>query len=101
MSEFSTRWDNCTPVPLAEQFFPLQRSNSFHLHDGQIVWEDASGVHNVKRLFECCAPLSSIILKMAEALSSGNLEVLNANNLKYVRGRYKEWEKVFNRPNPI
>lgn len=93
------RWNNA--VPLSEQFFPIQPNIQFYTQNGQIVWADASGVNNVRKLFETCAPLSAIILRMAEAFSTGKLEVLNARSGNYVRGRYKEWEMLLDNPNPL
>lgn len=48
-----------------------------------------------------CAPLATVIGRMADAFVAGKFEVLNRNTEKYVRGKYKEWERLLQKPNKV
>lgn len=55
-----------------------------------------------KHLFnavERCAPLASIINKLSNYYAAGKGEVLNRATQNYVRGQYKEWERLMDKPN--
>lgn len=90
----SAAWGQNTRIPSdpAIRFFEL---------NGSIQWENLQGSERLKRIYEICSPLSSIINHKAKCYASGNLEVLNANTDNYVRGKYKEWEQLLNNPNPL
>lgn len=66
---------------------------------GGRTWDFSGGWAGYRRALLECSPLSAIMLQCAEAFSNGCFEVLNANNDNYVRGRYKDWEKLIDKPN--
>jgi len=95
---------NCT---LKDTFYPLSGFGQGHFLDD---YNDYSGVHSFltlnfsKQLFEAvtlCSPLASIISKLADAYANGKQEVLNRSTQNYVRGKYKEWERLMDKPNPL
>lgn len=73
----------------------------FFYNNGEIQWENINGTDTLLKVYRKCAPLSAIINRSAKAFASGNLEVLNATTDNYVRGQYKDWEKLLNNPNPL
>lgn len=48
-----------------------------------------------------CSVLASIIGKLSDAYANGRCEVLNRNTQNYVRGTYKEWERLMDKPNKL
>lgn len=93
------------PIELAPAL-PVERGISYR---GDAVWERTQFElfweriygGNYEYLFERCAPLASVIMKKAGALANGLFETVNPNTGNYVRGQYKEWDRVFEQPNPI
>lgn len=72
----------------------------FFIENGQIVWRNTDGGSGtLKELYEQCSPLASVIQSMANAYVNGKIEVLNPNNDKFVRGQYKDWQKLLDKPN--
>jgi len=69
--------------------------------DGEVTYVDLT---NTKRLTEAlnkCAPLAAVINNLADSFVSGRFEVLNRTTRNYVRGQYKIWERLLQRPNPM
>lgn len=87
--------------PFSPNSFTPPAGIQFFEKDGKVIWNRPDSTADLRRIYETCAPLSSIINRMADAFAGGNLEVLNANTLNYVRGAYKDWEKLLNNPNPL
>jgi HK97 family phage portal protein len=102
-------WVNSSPnCTLQEQFYQLPllgANNQFN-----VLPDDFSKVHSYlslnlsSKLFEAvtlCSPLAAIIANLSDAYANGKQEVLNRTTQNYVRGAYKEWERLMDRPNPL
>lgn len=101
-------WIDSPNCLLAEQFYPLPmlgNTNQFN-----VLPDDFSKVHSFlslnlsSKLFEAvtlCSPLAAIIANLSDAYANGKQEVLNRSTQNYVRGAYKEWERLMDRPNPL
>ena len=68
--------------------------------NGQVVWTKPSQA-NTAYYLQACPALSTIINRKAQAFINGRAEVLNFNTDNYVRGRFKEWERLLRKPNPL
>jgi len=90
----NTGWNAPVQVPSnpAIQFFE---------YNGNVEWQKCQSPANLRWLYQHCPPLSAVISQKAEAFATGNLEVLNANTGNFVRGQYKQWDALFDMPNPI
>lgn len=101
-------WIDSPNCLLAEQFYPLPmlgNTNQFN-----VLPDDFSKVYSYlslnlsTKLFEAvtlCSPLAAIIANLSDAYANGKQEVLNRSTQNYVRGAYKEWERLMDRPNPL
>ena len=101
-------WIDSPNCLLAEQFYPLPmlgNTNQFN-----VLPDDFSKVYSYlslnlsTKLFEAvtlCSPLAAIIANLSDAYANGKQEVLNRSTQNYVRGTYKEWERLMDRPNPL
>lgn len=67
--------------------------------NGQVQWVSLENSIELKEAYQKCAPLSSVIAYMGKAFSDANIEVLQGSNDNYVRGQYKDWDRLFERPN--
>lgn len=81
----------------------IQNGISFIPMDGAggIHYIDVNEAADLFKAYRRCAPLASILSQMSKAFISGQIEVLNRRTGNYVRGEYKEWEKLMQRPNPL
>lgn len=68
---------------------------------GNVQYIELNEAVDLFKAYNKCAPLASILSQMSKAFVSGKIEVLNARTGNYVRGEYKEWEKLMHRPNPM
>lgn len=103
MSELNqySDWYNGRVYALTDHTPPFSTNAEFFEYNGAVIWEKYTNPWELRRLYERCAPLSSLISTSAEAFASGKLEVLNAATDNYVRGKYKDWEDLLNNPNPL
>jgi hypothetical protein len=93
---WSTLW-NGSKISLTDDRLP--QSIKFFYNNGQLVWERTDGADAMKRIYETCAPVSSIIDNMADAFVSAEFEALNSRTENKVRGINKEWQKLLDKPN--
>jgi phage portal protein BeeE len=73
----------------------------FYGYQNEILWRRDDDPQKYKEAYDSCAPLSSVINHKAKAYADGQVQIVNPNTNKYVRGQYKQWEKLMQRPNPI
>lgn len=100
---------NCVtdPNPVLERFGVSERATFTELARlDNFLKKDCSlwsfGCNNdYQRALDNCSPLTSILLGGAEAFSNGLFEVLNYSTQNYVRGAYREWDKLLSNPNPF
>jgi len=106
------RYDNWIDISpncrLEEQFYQLPMrglNNQFN-----VLPDDFSNAHSFlslnlsTKLFEAvtlCSPLAAIIANLSDAYANGKQEILNRSTQNYVRGTYKEWERLMDKPNPL
>lgn len=57
-------------------------------------------VSEIRRAFVACAPLPTIVSQKAWAFTRGKVIVWNPKSEKPVRGQFKDWDKLFQNPNP-
>jgi HK97 family phage portal protein len=67
--------------------------------NGDIFNVDMVGSSNLFQAVARCSPLAAIISRLADAYANGKVEVLNRNTQNYVRGTYKDWERLMDKPN--
>jgi HK97 family phage portal protein len=108
MGNFSEWVNNSPNCLLQDDFYPLPLggfTNQFN-----VLPDDFSRVHSYlslnlsSKLFEAvtlCSPLAAIIANLSDAYANGKQEVLNRSTQNYVRGTYKEWERLMDKPNPL
>lgn len=80
--------------PHGISFFPVGN----HHEIAHINLVTNTDLHNA---FYKCPPLAAIISKKASAFANGKFEVLNRETQNYTRGKYKEWDYLLNKPNPM
>lgn len=68
---------------------------------GGVQWVDLTTTRTIYEAINKCAPLASILNRMADAFVAGKFEVLNRSTDNYVRGKYKDWERLLEKPNKI
>lgn len=79
---------------------PIQQGIQFFDYNNVTMWSSITE-QNTAYYMRNCPQLNSIINRKASAFINGKTEVLNATTDNYVRGRYKEWEALLARPNPL
>lgn len=79
---------------------PLTPGIKFFSFGNQTNWTDLT-TENIEKYLLNCAPLAAIINRKATAFLTGKQEIVNPNTGNYVRGVYKEWEKLLKQPNPL
>lgn len=101
-------WIDSPNCLLTEPFYPMAMrgpNNQFN-----VLPDDFSKVHSFlslnlsSKLFEAvtlCSPLAAIIANLSDAYANGKQEVLNRSTQNYVRGAYKDWERLMDKPNPL
>lgn len=76
----------------AMQFFSL---------NGEIQWQRLCSYVDYHRLLHKASPVAAVFNKRANMFANGQVETLNRESRKYVRGANKEWERLIERPNPL
>lgn len=102
-------WINNSPnCLLEEQFYPLPiqgLNNQFNvIGDDFSKWHSFLSLNLSTKLFDAvtlCSPLAAIIANLSDAYANGKQEVLNRSTQNYVRGTYKDWERLMDKPNPL
>lgn len=79
---------------------PQQQGIQFFDYNNQTVWTSLTE-ENTAFYMQNCPQLATIINRKASAFINGKTEVLNSTTDNYVRGKYKEWEALLARPNPL
>lgn len=93
-------WNNpVVNTPLSLTDLRLPQSIKFFYHNGQLQWENANGADAIKRIYEICAPISSVIDNMADAFVNAEFQALNSRTENKVRGVNKDWQKLIENPN--
>lgn len=69
--------------------------------NGHLDWERMNSAADYQRLFEACPPLSSVISQKATAFANGLFETVNPNTRNYLRGKYKDWDNLWDEPTPM
>lgn len=94
-SPVPTTYQSGNPMPFIDpriQFFEV---------NGETLWQDVYTSKELIAAYQVCSPLSSIINKKSFNYSGGELFVKRSSTDKNVRGKFKEWEQLLNRPNPL
>lgn len=73
----------------------------FFQYGNDIKYISLENSGELKEAYEKCAPLSNIISSLGKVFSDAEIQVINSNTDKFVRGQYKDWEKLLRQPNPI
>jgi hypothetical protein len=58
-------------------------------------------ITELRQAFKLCSPLPAIISQKAYAFVKGTVTVWNPATGKPVRGQFKEWDRLFQQPNPL
>jgi hypothetical protein len=56
-------------------------------------------IRSIEEAYLRYPPLAAIILRISGMFANGLFEVLNRTTQNYTRGQYKEWDKLFAKPN--
>lgn len=87
-------------VPFGPSGWLFDRANG-----GMDVHFSYSGLEDVVRAYECCAPVYSIVNKQAYAFTNGTVEVVNRTGKGKGKEANSEWAKkvknLLKRPNPM
>lgn len=71
----------------------------FFESNGETKYVSTENSEELREAFEKCAPLSSILSYLGKSFADAKVEILQANNDNYVRGQYKDWDKLMQYPN--
>lgn len=85
--EFSTYWPGSS--------MPIVEINNYS------TYETLSTTRSLKRVFAEYSPIAAIITKMAAMSLNGCFEIVDRANNNYLKGKNRQWDKLFDRPNPF
>lgn len=71
----------------------------FFEYNGVTQYVSLENSIEIKNAYEKCSPLSTVLSYIGKNFANAKVELLNANTDNYVRGKYKDWEKLFDQPN--
>ena len=80
---------------------PTQQGIKFFENAGTTYWQPMTDPAVMADWILKCPPLAYILNRKAMAFINGNTEVLNLTTDNYARGKYKDWEKLMMKPNPL
>lgn len=105
MGYFSNIWDAIRGERVTRLDSSLTKhiSNSFDFfqYQNDILWRKDETPLQYKQAYDLCAPLSAVINHKAKAYADGEVQIINPNTGKFVRGENKAWENLMKKPNPI
>lgn len=84
-----------TPIP------SIDPSIKFFDINGTTVWQAANDPSVISDMILTCPPLAYILNRKALAFVNGRTRVYNYNTNNYVRGVYRDWERLLMKPNPL
>lgn len=85
----------------AQAVTPQQQGIQFFENAGTTYWTAMEDPTIMAEWILKCPPLAYILNRKAMAFVNGNTEVLNRSTENYAQGKYKEWEKLLSKPNPL
>ena len=93
-TQFGAKDNMGIQMPTGISFMPLDAN-------GSVQYIELNDSVDLFAAYSRCAPLAGVLSQMARAFTAGRIEVINRNTGNYVRGQYKEWERLLAKPNPI
>jgi hypothetical protein len=84
-----------SPIPLVDS------SIKFFEYGGTVQWQNANNPTIIADMILSCPPLAYILNRKALAFVNGKTRVYNASTDNYVQGKYRAWEKLLAKPNPL